>query len=96
MILSDKRFGAELTTNGGERAYFDDVGCMVVFVDERHIQFSHAWVHDAQTGRWLDARSARYAPASSPMDYGFEARADSGVTWDEMRARVLAKPRSTS
>ena len=92
MVMSDKRFGAQLVTDAGERNYFDDVGCMVVFVEERHTPVKLSWVRDAQTSRWLVARSARYVGgAASPMDFGFEARAEGGVGWDEMRSAVLAR-----
>ena len=92
MVLSDRRFGAQLLTVTGDRAYFDDVGCMVLYLEEHPGAPARSWVHDAQTGRWLDARAARYAPAAaSPMDFGFEGRAEEGVGWDAMRERVLAK-----
>jgi copper chaperone NosL len=95
MVLSDRRFGAELLTVAGDRAYFDDVGCMVLYLEEHPGSLARSWVHDGQTGRWLDARAARYAPAAaSPMDYGFEARAEGDVGWDAMRERVIAKQRS--
>jgi copper chaperone NosL len=95
MVLSDRRFGAQLLAEAGERAYFDDVGCMVVFAEEHSFRAPRAWVHDATTGRWLDARVARYAPvAGSPMDFGFEAHDSEGLSWDQMRERVLAKARA--
>ena len=33
MVLSDRRFGAQLLTVTGDRAYFDDVGCMVLYLE---------------------------------------------------------------
>lgn len=94
MVLSDERFGAQLVTDAGERSYFDDVGCMVVFVEERGTHAKRSWVRDAQTARWVVASSARYVGGvASPMDFGFEARAEGGVGWDEMRVAVLAKKR---
>lgn len=97
MVMSDKRFGAQLVNDGSDRHYFDDVGCMVAFMETRKVRTVRTWARDAETGRWLDARSARYVPgATSPMDYGFEARANGGVGWDEMRVAVLAKQRRPS
>jgi copper chaperone NosL len=90
MILSERRFGAQLVTAAGDRHFFDDVGCMVLFLEPRKDR-ARTWVHDAESGRWLDARASRFAPAKSPMDFGFEARAEAGVSWDEMRLAVLAK-----
>ena len=96
MILSDRRFGAELVTEAGDRLFFDDVGCMVLAIDERHLGAPRAWVRDAQSGRWLDARSARYVGgAASPMDFGFEARTSGELAWNDLHDRVSSKTRST-
>ncbi len=96
MVMSDRRFGAQLLTGSSDRFFFDDVGCMVLFLEERKPRAARAWVHDAQTGRWLDALAARYSPAASPMDFGFEGRSSEGVSYDEMRERVLAGRRGES
>ena len=98
MVLSDRRNGAELLTQGGDRLFFDDIGCMVTFLEERREEPRRMWAHDADTGAWLDAKAARYAPsaAATPMDYGFEAQESGGIGWDEMRAAVLARPRRES
>src|SRR5262249_18329364 len=96
MVLSDKHFGAQLVTSDGDRFTFDDVGCMVLFAEERHVVAKPAWGRDGEAGRWVDAAHARYvAGAKSPMDYGFEARAaGGGVAWSDMRESVLAMRRS--
>ncbi len=92
MVLSDRRFGAQLVTRDGDRFYFDDVGCMVLFARERGLESAHAWVHDAESGKWVPAQEARYAPgASTPMDFGFESRAAGDVPYTAMREQVLAK-----
>jgi copper chaperone NosL len=92
MILSDRRFGAQTVTSAGDRLFFDDPGCMAVFFEERGVAPVHAWVREAGSDRWLDARAATYvAGAPSPMGFGYEARAGDGVGWDAMRARVIEK-----
>jgi copper chaperone NosL len=94
MVLSDRRYGAQLLTAGGDRLYFDDPGCLVLYLqDHEHgAAPARAWVRDALTGAWEDARSAHYAAgAHSPMDYGFEARPGGDVGWEAMRARVTAR-----
>jgi len=97
MVLSDKRFGAQLVTDAGDRFHFDDAGCMVLFVEEHRGHVRRAWVRDAQSGAWLDAEKARYAAgAATPMDFGFEARAGGDLAWEDVRARVLAMKRRDS
>jgi copper chaperone NosL len=92
MVLSDRRFGAQVVTREGDRLFFDDPGCMVLFLRDRGVAPARAWVRDAESGRWLDAEAARYvAGAPSPMDFGFEARAADGVAWDSMRTHVIEK-----
>jgi copper chaperone NosL len=92
MLVSDKRFAAQLVTQGGDRHYFDDIGCMVLWAKEHAGAAKLTWVRDAQTGQWLDARSARFAKgARTPMDYGFEARADGAASWADVETAVLEK-----
>jgi copper chaperone NosL len=94
MLVSDKRYAAQLV-HDGDRKYFDDIGCMIGWLEERKAKPERVWVRDAEAGRWSEARSARYAHgAKTPMDFGFESRASGDVSWDEMRERVIAKKRT--
>lgn len=97
MIVSDRRFAGQVLT-GGDRKFFDDIGCMVLWLDEhRGQQVERSWARDAPTTtRWLDAKSARYSDgAKTPMDFGFEARSNGAMGWDEMHDRVIAKKRGS-
>lgn len=94
MLVSERRHAAQLVANG-DRKYFDDIGCMVLWLEQHGRKAEHTWVYEGVSGRWLDASTTRYAPgAKTPMDFGFEAKSSDGVGWEEMRDRVLAKPRS--
>lgn len=91
MLVSDKRYAAQVVADG-DRKYFDDIGCMVLWTKERKSAPERAWVRAAD--RWVDAKGARYVSgAKTPMDFGFEASASGadGVGWDEMRDKVIAK-----
>ena len=89
MLIGDRRYAAQ-AVQGGERKYFDDIGCMVVWMESQKTKPEHAWVRSADG--WADATTARYAgDAKTPMDFGLEARASGGASWDEARALVLAK-----
>ncbi len=90
MVLSDRRFGAQVLSSAGERFFFDDPGCMVLFLEERGLGSAQAWVHE--DSRWVDARGARYASgAVTPMDFGCEPKSTGDLTWSDMRGRVIAK-----
>ncbi len=90
MLVSDKRFAAQLVTQAGDRLHFDDVGCLAAYVAERHPQIAHAWVRTA-AGSWVDARRAHYATGfQTPMGYGVAA-ADSGkLDFTAMQRAVAA------
>ncbi len=90
MVVSDPKFAAQIRRMpaGGpedkkgksELFKFDDLGCAVIWLDERpwkeeaNIQI---WVTDYQTGDWIDARTASYVTGlRSPMAYGLGAQPD--------------------
>ncbi len=94
MVVSDRRFAAQLLTAAGDRHFFDDPGCLVSFGEDRGLGSARAWVYDDGVRRWVDARAERYQDgAATPMDFGFEAKGDGGLGWADVRARVLAKAR---
>jgi len=94
MLVGDRRFAAEVVTDG-ERRFFDDVGCMVLWSEAHPGKVVKAWVRDAQGATWLEARAARYAHAErTPMDFGYEGRAADApetVGFEEMRAAVVRR-----
>ncbi len=95
MLVSDKRYAAQALDEAGERRFFDDIGCMVLWT-EAHPRSAHTWVKDATSGVWRDAATARYAPgARTPMDFGFEARSDGASSFDAVRVAVLQKKRES-
>jgi copper chaperone NosL len=90
MLVSSRRYAAQIVTADGSRRFFDDIGCMVSYVAERGAP-KHAWVRDADGDGWLDARAATYrAGAASPMDFGFEASRRADLSLDDVQ-RAVAK-----
>jgi copper chaperone NosL len=91
MLVSDKRYAAQVVDAEGERRFFDDAGCMVLWMDT-HAPPLHAWARDAVSGAWLEARAATYVQgARTPMDFGFEARAGEGIGFEGVRDAVRAQ-----
>jgi copper chaperone NosL len=94
MLVSDKRYAAQAIDDSGEHRYIDDIGCMVLWMDARKAP-ERAWVHEATSNAWLDARTARYVQgARTPMDFGFEARSGGELGFEAVRLAVLEKKRS--
>ncbi len=93
MIVGDRRYAAQVVWDG-DRRFFDDVGCMVLWMEAQGASGGRGWGGEPLAGRWIDARSARYAAgAKTPMDYGFEARAEGPIGWEALHDQVSARAR---
>lgn len=91
MLVSDKRYAAQVVDETGEHRFFDDIGCMVLWM-ESHKMPERAWARADASGVWLDARTAKYARgARTPMDFGFEIGDANGLGFNAVRDAVLAK-----
>lgn len=88
MLLSERAPAAQLVLANGTRKFFDDVGCLVSYVDQERVTPRAQWVHLGDG--WVRAEQAHFAPAHTPMDFGFVGAAE-GVTFDEVKAAVRAK-----
>jgi copper chaperone NosL len=87
MVISDRRFAAQIRGGEEDRAFkFDDIGCLVFWIRDKAAAHPwmatpaiRMWVADAtgrpdQPARWLDPRSAQFLPGRiSPMGYNFAA-----------------------
>lgn len=93
MLVSDKRFAAQLTTTVGRRHFFDDIGCMVAFEVERSPVVRARWVHDGDGAAWLGVADATFEDgARTPMDFGFVARATGGaLRWPDVERTLRAR-----
>jgi copper chaperone NosL len=85
MLISERRYAAELIDNPGEVYRFDDIACMLRFAHAHGISQSGArfYVTDYASGNsWIDAGQAHFvglkSSASSPMASGIVAFRDSG------------------
>ena len=101
MVVSERHHGVQvIDIQSGRHYMFDDIGCMVLWFDENKFAWeskAKIWITDADTGEWIDARSALYDTMNiTPMAYGFaahgtKARIKEGeetVDFEEMRRRV--------
>lgn len=88
MLVSERDPAAQLLLADGTRHFFDDVGCMVSFVDQEKLSPKAEWVHLGNG--WWPASKARFAKARTPMDFGYVA-ATEGITFDEVKTAVRQK-----
>lgn len=84
MLISERRYAAELIDRDGEVYKFDDIACMLRFAHSRGIQPGEAkfYVTDYSSGSdWIDATQAHFmtmkSSISSPMASGIIAFRDS-------------------
>lgn len=76
MLLSDKKFSAEIINpTNGKHYFFDDLGCALNWITEKQ---NHSWAsratifaNDAKTGDWLDvSKNVLALGYVTPMSYG--------------------------
>jgi nitrous oxide reductase accessory protein NosL len=92
MLVSEQRPAAQATQADGSRKFFDDVGCLVTWLESEHGSAARVWVRAPEGQGWVDARTAKYrAGQRTPMDYGFLA-AREGISFQEL-ARALRERR---
>jgi copper chaperone NosL len=94
MPLERSRDAAEAVDPGGKTWFFDDVGCLALWLDgTRHPDRMQLWVFSRDTEKWIDGREAWYSLTdSTTMLYGFAAYRDSQagfVDFTGMCARMV-------
>ncbi len=92
MLVGEPGFAAELDTPEGV-LFFDDPGCLLLYVSERGPELRAAWFHHHDEERWISGEQVGFEPvARSPMGYGLAARDAAGapVSRAEALERVLA------
>ncbi len=94
MLIKSERNACEVIAPDGRTWFFDDPGCMILWLKERDwANKAVLWVHTLDTKRWIDARKAWYGiKDATEMRYGFGARehkCDDCIDFEEMRLRML-------
>ena len=102
MIISVRNYAAQtINPHNGDRFYWDDIGCAILWFDEKGIEWEDeaiTYVKDVNTNEWLNAKEAYYTHgAITPMDFGFsahETKQDGVENYDYnyVRDRDLGKP----
>lgn len=76
MVISEARFAAAYLPRHGEWRLFDDIGDMLAFYTSHREEVAVFWVHDYETGDWLQADGAFFvsSPAlHTPMGHSIVA-----------------------
>jgi len=94
MIIKSLENTAEVVDKSGRTWFFDDVGCMILWIEGKSFKESaNLWVHTVDSKKWVDAKKAFYGVTDhTAMHYGFgarESKTDKSIDYDEMRLRML-------
>lgn len=98
MAISDRHYAVQVRGGPKKQVFkFDDIGCAVHWLKDQpwgNDPAMEIWVADFRSGKWLDARAARYVTGKrTPMGYGFGATSEADVgsiDFNEARKQLLA------
>ncbi len=93
MDIEDMRYEAQIITKSGDTYFFDDIGCIVLWLENHQIKVEKVITKTLDTNRWIDVKKAWYSrTVPSPMGYGFgafEVKKDGFIGYEEMRILML-------
>ncbi len=93
MNIEAMAYEAQVITQGGDTYFFDDIGCVVLWLQNHKPAIAKIVTKTLDTHRWVEAKKAWYTrTAHDPMGYGFAAMEEKKrglITYDEMRRLML-------
>ena len=93
MDIKKTAYASQVVKQNGNTYFFDDIGCMMLWLKEHHTDVVKQYVRTLDTQHWVEAEKAHYSRiAPSPMGYGFgavEASKKGLVSYDEMKSLML-------
>lgn len=93
MDVETLEYAAELITQEGDTYFYDDIGCVVLWLENHSPNTKIILTQTLDTHEWIDAKKAWYSRiAPSPMGYGFAAvknKKEGLVSYEEMRLLML-------
>ena len=102
MIISEVKYAAAIVDEAGMATSFDDVGCLLSYLEASPVGDRQIWVQDHDGSGWIEAERAwfvRGSRESTPMGSGltaFAARAKADIAtedpagvggWEALRGR---------
>jgi len=90
MIINEKRFAAAIKIRQGETFRFDDVGCLVNFMNKNELKGYNIWVVDFTSEKWLPVEKTGFIlnkNIPTPMGFGILAFADESQIPDSLKLR---------
>jgi len=86
-------YATQAIKKNGDTYFFDDMGCMVLWLEKNSEEIVATYVMTLDTHKWIKAEKAYYSRiAPSPMGYGFgavEVTKASLISYDKMKTYML-------
>ncbi|MBP2239669.1 copper chaperone NosL [Cytobacillus eiseniae] len=76
MGIEDLQSAGQIIMDDGKPLLFDDIGCMIDYIQTHNPAYEAAFVHDYQSKEWIDFDKSTFVQDSgieSPMSYGIAA-----------------------
>ena len=93
MDVKNLDYAVQVVMQNGDTYFFDDIGCMILWLKEHQGDVAKRYVKTLDTKRWIAVEKAYYSRiAPSPMGYGFgavEASKEGLVSYEKMQALML-------
>ena len=93
MFVNDPDYAAEVITADGTTYFFDDIGCLIKWIQKHASADAKLFVRSVDTHKWVDAEKAWYSRTdNTPMHYGFgahEKRREGLISFKEMERLML-------
>jgi len=93
MDIEDMRYEAQIITKNGNTYFFDDIGCIALWLKNHNPKIVKMLTKTIDSGKWVNVNEAWYSRvAQSPMGYGFgayELKKDNLINYEEMKTLML-------
>ena len=93
MDIEEFKYLAQLIAKNGNTYFFDDIGCLVLWLKNHSPDVETMITQTLDTHKWIDVKKAWYSRiASSPMGYGFAAvenKKEGLIDYEEMKLLML-------
>ena len=93
MVVEDLDYMAEVVREDGVTYFFDDIGCVVLWLESNKLENPTLLTKTLDSKSWISATEAWYTrTANSPMGYGFaayEKKSEGFIPYSEMRLLML-------
>lgn len=97
MGIEELKSAAQIILEDGKPLLFDDIGCMINYLQQKEPKYEAAFIHDFETEEWIDFDKSTFVQGTfmeSPMSYGiagFESKEKASQFQKEQGGDIYSK-----